>query len=316
MKYIESNKFTVEDLGVQEIDVYDIEVDDNHNFFANDILVHNSVYLNLSDVVDKWTKTQNNKGITLSEEDKINFLDAFCSKVLEPLIEKTYIELSEYMNSAKQKMSMKRESLADVSVFCGKKKYAMNVWDSEGVRYTEPKIKIVGLEAVKSSTPEFMRKKLKEAIPILFYGTNDDLRNYVTALNAEFNALPVETIAFPKGVNDIEKYVNEKGEFGKGTPINVRAASVYNSLLKQNNLEDNYTPIVSGDKMKFTYLRTPNPIRQNVIGFNTELPKQFKLHEYVDYDTMFEKVFLASMKIMSDPLQWTLEPESSLKGFF
>lgn len=275
-----------------------------------------SNYLILSDVVDCWVNSEILKGNSPTEEDKINFLDKFCSKVLEPFIEKSFTELAIYMNAKRNKLRMKRENLADVMINCQKKKYIMNVWDSEGVRYAKPKLKVVGLELVKSSTPEVIRHKLKDSVPILLYGNNDELRTFVSKFKDEFNTLSAEVIAFPKGVNDIEKYVTENGLFGKGTPINVRASAIYNKLIKDNKLSDNYTPIQSGDKMKFIYLRTPNPIRQNVVGFNTELPKQFGLHDYVDYETMFEKVFLSSMEIMSKPLNWSLEPESSLKGFF
>lgn len=275
-----------------------------------------SNFLHLETLVQKWTESQEVKGVSPTETDKINFMDLFCYKVLAPYIKKSYDELAEYMNSFKQTMNMDRDLLTDRCLIMAKKKYIMNVWDSEGVRYAEPKLKVVGLELVKSSTPEVIRHKLKDSVPILLYGNNDELRTFVSKFKDEFNSLSVETIAFPKGVNDIEKYVSENGLFGKGTPINVRASAIYNKLIKDNKLSDNYTPIQSGDKMKFIYLRTPNPIRQNVVGFNSELPKQFGLHDYVDYETMFEKVFLSSMEIMSKPLNWSLEPESSLKGFF
>lgn len=316
MNYIESNRFIVEDLGIQEIDVYDIEVDDNHNFFANDILVHNSGYFTLEPIVEKWTAEQIAKGKNPTEEDKINFMDEFCSRVLKPFFDKGYNELAEYMNAKRNAMRFKRESLADVAVFCAKKKYIMRVWDSEGVRYAEPKLKIVGLDIIKSSTPAVIKAKLKESVQVILDGSNDDLRKFVADYKEEFNTLTAEQIAFPRGVNNLEEYLLESGQYKKGIPINARAALNFNGLVKKHKLEDYYEEIVSGDKIKYLYLKLPNVIRDKVIGFNTVLPKQFNLHTAVDYETMFEKVFLSPIEIMAKPLKWSVQPESGLKGLF
>jgi len=272
-----------------------------------------SNYLNLNTVVENWAKTLSHEPTT---EEKIQFMDKFCEKVLKPFIDKSYKELATYMNAREQKMSMKRESLCDSALFVAKKRYILNVHNSEGVQYATPKIKIVGLDIIKSSTPKVVRDKLREVVPIILSGTNIELRRFIKKYRDEFNQLPPEDIAFPRGVNEVNKYMNGKSGYTKGTPINSRAAILYNMLVDKYKLHSSRQKISNGDKIKFIHLKVPNTIREDVIGFLTDLPVEFGLHKYIDYETMFDKVFVNVVKSMTDSMGWSLHEESSLKAFF
>ena len=304
---VETNNFKIESLGIQEEWVYDIEVDDCHNFFANDILVHNSCYFTLEKLIEV------NPNIK-TDLDAINFLDSFCSNILQKVINKSFNRLAAYLNSYQNKMIMKREILADVGIVRKKKNYIMRVWDSEGVRYEKPKIKILGLEMIKSSTPMVIRNKLKSTIDIMLDGTNKDLLKKVEEIRKEFYLLPIEDIAFPKSVNNINKWVN--GDIIKsGCPINSRGSIMYNKLIDKLNL-GHIEKIKGGDKIRFIYLKKPNSINSSVIAFHTNLPKEFDLHRYVDVEKQFEKVFLSALDNTIKPLGWSLSTTPTLDDFF
>lgn len=247
--------------------------------------------------------------------DEINFMDKVCTKVIEPYIETSYVELAEYMNSFKQSMSMKREVLADVGIFIRKKGYALSVYDSEGVRYEKPKLKVKGLELVRSSTPKVVREKLKVAVDLILHNDEAALQKFVGEFRKEFNTLSVDDIAFPRGVNNMLEYTGSP-IYKKGCPIHVRASLLSNFHAKRMGLESKYQPIRDGDKVKFVYLRTPNPFQENVIAFNKEVPSEFKLDAYVDYDSMFDSTFLSAVRTVSDPIGWSAEEVASLEDFF
>lgn len=309
MKYnVEYEDFVVEDLGIQEIDVYDIEVEDNHNFFANDICVHNSCYFTLQKVVEM---TQQNK----TTEHIVRFVDKFAGEVLQKVINKSYQELAEYMNAYQQKLIMKREVIADVGVFVAKKRYVLNVHNSEGVQYKEPKLKVTGLELVRSSTPSVIRDKLKSGVKEVLHGTQASVQKFIADYQKVYNNEPVENIAFPRGVNGLKQYSGSP-IYTKGCPIHVRAALLYNHYIARMGLEGKYELIKEGAKMKFVYLRLPNKFRENVIGFIDKLPIEFGLHEYVDRVTMFDKSFIEAMQTMLTPLGWDAEERSTLEDFF
>jgi DNA polymerase elongation subunit (family B) len=251
-----------------------------------------------------------------STEEKIRFMDKFCSKILTPYIEKSYQELADYLGSYQQKMIMKREVLADVGVFVAKKRYILRVHNSEGVQYKEPKLKIMGLEMIKSSTPKAVQDSLKSTIGIILDGDNADLIQYVAKIRADFYKLPVEDIAFPRGVNGLEKYGTSATIYSKGTPIHARGALLHNHFIKEYGITNKYQPIKSGEKIKFVYLKKPNTIRENVIAFSSELPKELGLHKYVDYDKQFEKVFEEALDNIVSPIGWTLKEVNSLEAFF
>ena len=192
----------------------------------------------------------------------------------------------------------------------------MNVHNSEGVQYTEPQIKITGLEAIKSSTPTACRDKIKEALHIIMTGTENQLHTMIENFRDEFKKMPVEDIAFPRSMNGLHEYTDNKHIWGKGTPIHVRGALLYNHYVKRKGLEKKYQAIRDGDKIKFVYMKMPNPIQEDVIAFVQHLPQELGLHEYIDYDKQFQKVFLDALQIIIGSLGWKTEKESSLEEFF
>jgi DNA polymerase elongation subunit (family B) len=267
-----------------------------------------SIYLKLEELIEKVCEGKDT-------EAKIKYMDRICEEVFQPFIDQGYQELSDYMNAFAQKMQMKREVLADKAIWTAKKRYVINVHNSEGVQYAKPKIKVMGLEMVKSSTPAVIRDKLRDSLQVILHGTEKDLHKYVMDFRKEFDKMPVEDIAFPRSCNGLKQYAGSP-IYIKGTPIQVRAALLYNHHLKRLGLDKKYQAIRDGDKIKFVYLRTPNPIQEDVIAFSQQLPKQLELEAYIDYDKQFEKVFLDALQIVIEPLGWKTQEETSLEDFF
>jgi DNA polymerase elongation subunit (family B) len=267
-----------------------------------------SIYLTLEKLIEKVAADKDTDG-------KIKYMDRVCEEVIQPFIDQGYQELAEYMNAYSQKMVMKREVLADKAIWTAKKRYVINVHNSEGVQFAKPKVKVMGLEMVKSSTPAVIRDKLKDSLQVILHGTQKDLHKYVTDFKREFDKMPVADIAFPRGVNGTKQYAGSP-IYMKGTPIHVRAALLFNHHCKRLGLDKKYQAIRDGDKIKFVQLITPNPIQENVIAFSTELPKELGLDSYIDYDEQFQKVFLDPLQIVIEPLGWKTQEESSLEDFF
>jgi DNA polymerase elongation subunit (family B) len=267
-----------------------------------------SIYLSLENLVEKVCAGK-------TPEEKIVFMDKTCEKVIQPFIDGGYQELAEYMNAYGQKMQMKREVLADKAIWVAKKRYVLNVHNSEGVQYAKPKIKVMGLEMVKSSTPAVVRKKLKDALEVILHENQSALQNFVKEFKKEFTSLSVADVAFPRSVSSLKEYTGTP-IYKKGTPIQVRGALLFNHYLKMKGITRKYEPITNGNKIKFVYLKTPNPINENVIAFNSVLPKEFGLDEYINYDLQFEKVFLDALQIVIEPLGWHAEEKASLESFF
>ena len=270
-----------------------------------------SIYLNVGPLVDKVYsgKEKDTKNI-------VSFLDKLCKVELEKYIDSSYQELAEYVNAYDQKMQMKRENIAERGIWTAKKRYILNVWDSEGVRYEQPKLKITGIEAVKSSTPAPCRQMIKDALKIVMTKTEDDLISFISESRKIFNALPVEDISFPRTVSDVNKYKSSSTLYSKGTPIHARGAILYNYLTKEKKLDKKYAKIQNGEKIKFCYLKLPNPIQENVISYIQELPKEFGLGKYIDYDLQFSKAFLEPMKVILDSIGWRTEKTVTLDSFF
>lgn len=267
-----------------------------------------SLYVNFSKLV-----TQMFGGRPDTPKEKIvTFLDRVCKEAFKPLIDRIFADLADRVHAYQQKMSMKREAIADRGIWTGKKHYILNVWDSEGVRYKEPKLKMKGIETVKSSTPASCRKALTEAIGIIMNGNEKQIQEYVAAFREKFVTLPFEEIAFPRGLNGLKKYA----KVDKGIPIHVRGALAYNSRLKEMKLDKKYETVKEGEKIKFCYLTTPNPIHENVISVIVMLPKELGLHQYIDYDTMFEKAYLEPLRAILNVIGWEEEHRATLEDFF
>jgi len=270
-----------------------------------------SIYLNLSDLVENVYK-----GREKTDEKVVNFLDKVCKVELEPFIESCYQELAKYVNAYDQKMIMKRECIADKGIWTAKKRYILNVWDSEDVRYSEPKMKMMGIEAVKSSTPGPCREKIKQAIKIIMTKTEDDLIKFIDVFRDEFKKLSPEDISFPRSVNGIQKFKSSSSIYSKGTPIHVRGTLLYNHLIRQNKLTHKYPVVQEGEKIKFIYLKTPNTIGENVISFLQTFPEELNIKRYIDYDLQFEKSFLEPLKIILNTIGWKTEKTGSLEFLF
>jgi len=270
-----------------------------------------SIYLNMGPVVETVYK-----GREASTESIVNFLNKVCEVELEKYIESSYQELADYVNAYDQKMQMKRENIAERGIWTAKKRYILNVWDSEGVRYNEPKLKIMGIEAIKTSTPAPVRKMIKDGLKLMMSSTEEEMQDYIEKCRTEFKQLPPEEIAFPRSVSEINKWKSSATLYEKGCPIHVRGVILYNHWTKKKGLERKYAPIQSGEKIKFVYLKTPNPMQENVLSFIQDFPKELDLHKYVDYELQFNKSFIEPMKIIMDCIGWTVEKTNTLESFF
>jgi DNA polymerase elongation subunit (family B) len=247
----------------------------------------------------------------------VEFLDTACKTRIEPYIASCYDELARVTNAYQQKMHMKREAIADKGVWTGKKHYVMHVYNEEGVSYSTPKMKMVGIEAVRSSTPKVCRENIKKAIQILMTEGRDSLVGFIEEFEKQFRQMSFEEVAFPRGLKGLVDYRdNSAAVYKKGTPIQVRGALLYNHHVKMKSLENKYQLLGDGDKIKFCYLKKPNPIHENVISCPSELPKEFGLERYIDYDTQFEKAFLDPIKSITDVLRWDLTDSATLEDFF
>jgi len=250
------------------------------------------------------------------KSEVVELLDRICKDQIDAQLEKWFDNLADLMHMPQRVLKMSRECIADVGIWTAKKRYMLNVYDSEGVRYSEPKLKIMGLETARSSTPSIVRAKLKDAIKIILRGTEDELIQFIDKFREEFNQLPPEEIAFPRGMRGLKEYADKATIFSKGTPIHVKGSLLYNYHIKQLGLEREVELIKEGEKIKFMYLNVPNPIHQPVISFPNTLPKQLNLHDFVDYGTQFEKTFLDPLKSILNSIGWETEKQSTLESFF
>jgi len=270
-----------------------------------------SIYLNMGPLVERIFK-----GREKTTEGVVSFLDKVCQMELEKYIESSYQELADYVNAYDQKMFMKRENIADRGIWTAKKRYILNVWDSEGVRYTEPKLKIMGIEAVKSSTPAPCRKMIKDALKLMMSGTEDDVIDFIEKSRSDFKKLPPEQVSFPRSASDVNKYKSSSSIYEKGTPIHIRGALLFNYYIKKENLTNKYSLIQNGEKIKFCYLKKPNSIHENVISYIQDFPRELGIDAYIDYDLQFEKAFLEPMKVILDAIGWNVEKTVNLDSFF
>jgi DNA polymerase elongation subunit (family B) len=270
-----------------------------------------SIYLNMGPLVERVYE-----GREKTTEGIVRFLDKICEVELEPYIDGAYEELAEYVRAYDQKMQMKRENIADRGIWTAKKRYILNVWDSEGVRYEEPKLKMMGIEAVKSSTPAPCRAMIKDALKIMMNGTEDEVIEFIEKCRKEFKTLPPEEISFPRSASNVTKYSAHSTIYAKGTPIHIRGALLYNHYVKKHKLDNKYSFIQNGEKIKFCYLKKPNIIHENIISFIQDFPHEIGLDKYIDYDLQFEKAFLEPLKAILDAIGWNVEKTVNLESFF
>ena len=270
-----------------------------------------SIYLNLGPLVKTIFK-----GRETSDKSILRFLEKVCDVELEKYIENSYEALATTVNAYDQKMFMKRENIANKGIWTAKKRYILNVWNSEGVQYAEPKLKMMGIEAVKSSTPSACRTAIKDALKVIMNGSESDVQQFVGDFRQKFESMPPEDIAFPRGCNGVGKFSNPVTIYGKGTPIHVRGALLYNFHAKKSKITHKYPLIQEGEKVKFIYLRRPNKINENVISFFQTLPKEFGLDKYIDFDLQFQKSFLDPLQVIMDTINWKAEKIATLEDLF
>ena len=270
-----------------------------------------SIYLNLGSLVETVFK-----GREKSDQSVLRFLEKVCDVEFEKYIQNSYEALATTVNAYDQKMFMKRENIANKGIWTAKKRYILNVWNSEGVQYAEPKLKMMGIEAVKSSTPAACRTAIKDALKVIMNGTESDVQEFVGNFRKKFETMPPEDIAFPRGCNGVGKFSNPATIYSKGTPIHVRGALLYNFHAKKNKVTHKYPLIQEGEKVKFLYLRRPNKINENVISFFQTLPKEFGLDKYIDFDLQFQKSFLDPLQVIMDTINWKAEKIATLEDLF
>jgi DNA polymerase elongation subunit (family B) len=270
-----------------------------------------SIYLRLGELVDSVYEKESR-----DNQKIIAFMDKVCEAKIQPFIDRAYLDLANYVRAHAQKMIMKREALANKGLWTAKKRYALNVYNNEGVAYKEPKLKVMGLEMVKSSTPSVIRVKMREVLKLMMNGTEEDVYKFIEDFKIEFINLPVEEISSPRGCNGISQYSDSATLYKKGTPIHVKGAILYNFHLKKLGLEKQYPLIQEGEKLKFIYLKMPNPIKDTVISFPQRLPKEFEIQQFIDYDTQFDKAFVEPIRIVLDCMGWKTEKQNTLENFF
>jgi DNA polymerase elongation subunit (family B) len=244
-------------------------------------------------------------------------LDEFCKNKVEPYLGQKFLEFSKFLNVYDDTaLSMKREKISDKGIWRGKKMYILNVWNDEGVQYDEPKIKVQGIEAVRSSTPQMCRDAIKSALRVIMNGTPVELRKFVDDVREKFMTAPFLEISFPRTATDIEKWSDPTTVYKKSTPIHVKGSLMFNALLKKYDIKD-VEPVRNGDKIRFSYLKTPNPINERVIASpDVELPKEFNLDRHVDREMQFTKAFLDPLRSITDAIGWKLVEEATLEEFF
>ena len=314
-----TDNYRVEDLGIQELDVYDIEVEDNHNFFGNDILLHNSAYYTIEPFVEEFLKK--NPDASLSET--IDFCDKFETEVVQPKIQENIDEFCYYLNAMdKSKCGGKREIIADRFILLKKKKYLCRLRANEATVFPDdaPKIKAMGVELIKSSTPKFSIEHMSEALPILFDGSQKDLREWFEKCKTEFKNAPISDIVANMTVNSVDYDLRKN----LGIPFNSRASLIYNEFIKKNNLEGSFNLIQAGDKIKYIYLKTPNTLGETIVNSTGRSVKKTYpnaiafidnnfiqyIKDYIDYDTQFEKTLIKPLEFMANAINFTVKEKA------
>ena len=286
-----------------------LETDDKDYVIAIDT---DSLYVNMNEMVKKF-----------NPKDPVKFLDKICREHFEGVLEKSYAVLADKLKVMENRMEMSREVIANRGVWIAKKRYILNVHNNEGVQYAEPKMKMMGVDAVRSSTPQVCRDKFKKIFKVIIDEGEIATQRFIADFKKEWKQLPPESVSFPRGCNISKKkdgvpftWADKKTIYKKACPIHVRGALLYNHYIKQAGLDQKYEIIQNGEKIKFVYLKTPNSIKENVIAYANDLPKELDLHRFIDYNKQYEKAFVDPIKHLLDALNWDVEPVATLEDFF
>tara|TARA_Y100000310_G_C20678363_1_gene814400 strand:+ start:666 stop:3191 length:2526 start_codon:yes stop_codon:yes gene_type:complete len=270
-----------------------------------------SIYVNFKPLVDIV-----NDGQDLCPEAIVEAINQFSKAKVEPFIAKRYKELAQITNCVENKMDMGREKISEKGIWTAKKRYILNVWDNEGVRYTEPKLAMTGIETVRSSTPEKCRDALKECLKLIMNSDESTVQKYISEFKEKFRGFEFGDISSPTGVNGLAQYRSRTSVYKKGSPFHVKGALMYNHLLQENKLTKKYPLILEGEKIRYAYLKEPNPTISNCIAVAQFLPEEFDLKPFIDYDRQFEKNFLSPLTAILDVIGWEAEKVSNLEAFF
>jgi len=270
-----------------------------------------SVYFTLKKIIDKYSPNA-------TEEQRIKLIERLTVDKVVPAVNKITESISKSINAYSHKIIFKNEIAADKVIWLGKKMYVCRVHSSEGVRYAKPKYKTMGIALVRSSTPKVVQDSLRNSLDIIFTKGEAETQKYIRQMREDFSKYQPEDVAFPRGVSDVAKYSSSSSVYRSGTPINARAALLHNHLIDKMQLNNVYEKIKDGDKIRFIYLRSPNPIHENVIGWSADgkLPEEFGLERYIDWETQFEKTFKDAIENIIEPIGWSSEPRSTLESFF
>lgn len=304
------NNFEIEDLGVQELEVYDIEVENNHNFFGNDILIHNSGYYTIAPIMKKIIA----KDPTADINKLVDFADAFEKKIIDPVIQNSVKIATTKLNARRPEViGAKREIIADTALYIRKKKYIARVRDSEGTRYpaADPHMKFMGVELARTTTAPYIRDKLKESLNIILDQDYTALKTWIDGVRVGFNNLPLSDLATFCGIKSAEMQE-------KNTPYIAKGAFYHNLYVKQNNLQSEFMLIEGGTKGRVLPLKSPNPLENldlkgthatrgkvdRLVYFDDKLADKFK--DYVDYDRCFDDYFVKPLQNMVNALDYNL----------
>lgn len=252
--------------------------------------------------------------LDVSPREKLEIVGKFSRNCIKPTIEKSHIELAQRMGCKENLIQMNVETISNRAIWRASKIYILNLVEDDGLMLDEPKLKLKGIEAIRSSTPRIVRDAIKKALKIIMNGEEKELIDFVKQFQETFENSPFEDVAFPRSISGLTKYYDPSTVYKKGTPIQVKGALLYNYLLERKSLTGDYPLIHNSDKIKFCYLREPNPVICNVISCTHDLPSEFGLNNYLDLKKQFEKSFLAPLDQVLDVMKWDIRSSLLNKG--
>ena len=295
--FTETADWSVKEISPSNDYVYDCEVENVHTFVANDILVHNSVYISLEDLLTKEQKKD--KAIY---DRLLKFADGEGSKIISNIVD----EFHDDFNVMEKKMVMSRENVISSAIFIKKKFYCMHTINEGGVSHDPPKLTIKGIRAIKVDVPAVCKVMLKELIVDILNGEYKAMYDKVIKFRKAYKKLPLYDIGLSISNNKMADYTpGPDGKLALRTPMGVKASLMFNNWLDGENKKGKYTylkKISGGNKVKAVYLKKINPVNNKVIGFTEqaadEIDKNFR--DYVDWETQFEKSFMVPLEQITD----------------